>query len=225
MPDYHRYTITIAMINWHKWTESANTIKIKPTTNKSTQQIVDSSKQYKIMNTDITKIVNVRKDVTYKSNTRKLSLAIAMIVAGIAACLLSAHVGKSNEALNMSLIVIGASAFFVGLFLALSRPKMFIYLPTGSKIKPYAMYFDASSKSQLFSLIINDCFHSTDKTIKSLEDGKLKLDIMLSEDNKFASVQLSEYIGFNYEPISETFFFCDESAKAVADFMYAGKYH
>ena len=55
------------MINWHKWTESANTIKIKSTTNKSTQQIVDSSKQYKIMNTDITKIVNVRKDVTYKS--------------------------------------------------------------------------------------------------------------------------------------------------------------
>ena len=100
MPDYHRYTITIAMINWHKWTESANTIKIKSTTNKSTQQIVDSSKQYKIMNTDITKIVNVRKDVTYKSNTRKLSFAIAMIVAGITACLLSAHVGKSNEALN-----------------------------------------------------------------------------------------------------------------------------
>ena len=177
------------------------------------------------MNTNITKIVNVRRDVTYKSNYKKLSYAITMIIVGIVACILSAHVDKSNEVLNMSLIVIGASVFFIGLFLALSRPKMFIYLPTGSKIKPYAMYFDASCKSQLFSLIIDDCFHNTDKAIKSLEDGKLKLDIMLSEDNKFATVQLSEYIGFNYEPISETFFFCDESAQAVADFMYAGKYH
>ncbi|MBQ2002620.1 MAG: hypothetical protein II240_04920, partial [Bacteroidaceae bacterium] len=84
------------------------------------------------MNTNITKIVNVRKDVIYKSNTKKLTYAIAMIAAGIVACILSAHVDKSNEVLNMSLIVIGASVFFVGLFLALSRPKMFIYLPTGS---------------------------------------------------------------------------------------------
>ena len=171
------------------------------------------------METNITKIMEERSDVHYTTNTSSIIKGSLLIFAGIVVFMLPQFLNVNMERLNMTLIIAGATMFFIGLFIALSRGKKLVYKPTGSNIKQHFMFFDSKEKKRLIEIINDECFFTEAKDLCKLEDGKIRLDVLLSDDHKFASAQIHEYIGFNYEPVSETAYFCDESAQAVADFL------
>jgi len=160
-----------------------------------------------------------RSDVRYTTNTSSIVKGTLLIFAGVITFILPQFLDVSMERLNMTLIVAGGTMFFIGLFIALSRGKKLVYKPTGSNIRQHFLFFDGKDKKRLIEIINDECFFTEAKDLRMFEDGKIRLDILLSDDHKFASAQIYEYAGFNYEPISETAFFCDESAQAVADFL------
>ena len=171
------------------------------------------------MDTNISKIMEERSDVRYTTNTSSIIKGSILILAGIVVFLLPQFLKASMERLNMTLIIAGGTMFFIGLFIALSRGRKLVYRPTGSKIKQHFLFFDSKEKKRLIEIINDECFFTEAKDLGALEDGKIRLDILLSDDHKFASAQINEYIGFNYESVSEIAYFCDESAQAVADFL------
>jgi|GEM_PF-2257008 len=171
------------------------------------------------METNISKIMEERSDVRYTTNTSSIVKGTLLIFAGVITFILPQFLDVSMERLNMTLIVAGGTMFFIGLFIALSRGKKLVYKPTGSNIRQHFLFFDGKDKKRLIEIINDECFFTEAKDLRMFEDGKIRLDILLSDDHKFASAQIYEYAGFNYEPISETAFFCDESAQAVADFL------
>ena len=171
------------------------------------------------METNISKIMEERSDVRYTTNTSSIIKGCILIFAGIATFMLPQFLNVSMERLNMTLIVAGGTMFFIGLFIALSRGKKLVYKPTGSNIKQHFQFFDSKDKKRLIEIINDECFFTEAKDLSALEDGKIRLDILLSDDHRFASAQIYEYVGFNYEPVSDTAYFCDESAQAVADFL------
>lgn len=171
------------------------------------------------METNISKIMEERSDVRYITNTSSIVKGTLLVFAGIVTFILPQFLDVSMERLNMTLIVAGGTMFFIGLFIVLSRGKKLVYKPTGSNIKQHFLFFDSKEKKRLIEIINDECFFTEAKDLSMLEDGKIRLDILLSDDHKFASAQIHEYIGFNYEPVSETAYFCDESAQAVADFL------
>lgn len=171
------------------------------------------------METNISKILEKRSDVCYTTNTSSIVKGSLLILAGIVAFMLPQFLKFSMERMSMTLIVAGGTMFFIGLFIVLSRGKKLVYKPTGSNIKQHFLFFDSKDKKRLTEIINDECFFTEAKGMSTLEDGKIRLDILLSDDHNFASAQIHEYIGFNYEPVSEIAYFCDESAQAVADFI------
>lgn len=171
------------------------------------------------MDTNIDKIIKERSDVRYTNNTSSIVKGSILVFAGIATFMLPQILNISMERLSMTLIIAGGTMFFIGLFIALSRGKKLVYAPTASNIKQHFLFFDSKDKRRLVEVINDECFFTDAKDLGALEDGKIRLDILLSDDHKFASAQICEYIGFNYEPASEITYFCDESAQAVADFL------
>lgn len=171
------------------------------------------------MKTNISKIIAERSDVRYTTNTSSIIKGSLLIIVGIVAFMLPQFLKFSMERMSMTLIVAGGTMFFIGLFIVLSSGKKLVYKPTGSNIKQHFLFFNSKDKKRLIEIINDECFFTEAKDLSILEDGKIRLDIQLSDDHKFASAQIHEYIGFNYEPISETAYFCDESAQAVADFL------
>ena len=75
--------------------------------------------------------------------------------------------------------------------------------------------------------ILWDChMHSSfsaDSEIKSESNVNIRMDIILSEDKKFAAVQLFQFVPYNYQPITSVQYYTNESASAVVAFLSKSK--
>lgn len=164
-------------------------------------------------------MIKERDDVKLKLNMMSIIKAIVMIVAGIALFAMTISLKIDSREISMGLIVLGGAIILIGLFILLSRPKKLVYLPTNSRLVEHFLFFERGDLKQLKAIVEDESIIGKDETLKSKDDGNVRLDILISKDNKFASMQICEYEGFNYEPTSRAAYFCDEGAQAVADFV------
>lgn len=164
-------------------------------------------------------MIRERDDVRLKANTPSMIKAVAMIVAGVALFSLSISLQPKSREISMGIIVVGGALILTGMFILLSRPKMLVYLPTGSRLDEHFLFFGREDLKALTSIIEEESIIEQSGKLKSKDSGNVRLNILVSRDNKFASVQICEYEGFGFEPTSRAAYFCDESAQAVADFV------
>ena len=59
--------------------------------------------------------------------------------------------------------------------------------------------------------------------MKSENSGNIRLDIILSEDKKFASVQLIQFDPYTYNPLTSVQYFTNGEAASVAAFLAKSK--
>lgn len=59
---------------------------------------------------------------------------------------------------------------------------------------------------------------SLQSTAKGGTSGNLRLDVMLSEDKKFAAVQLFQFVPYTYNPITSVRYFTNGEAASIAAF-------
>ena len=55
--------------------------------------------------------------------------------------------------------------------------------------------------------------------------GNLRLDVMLSEDRKFAAVQLFQFVPYTYNPVTSVRYFTNGEAASIAAFLTKTKGH
>ena len=55
--------------------------------------------------------------------------------------------------------------------------------------------------------------------LKSESSGNIRMDVILSEDKKFAAVQLFQFVPYTYNPITSVQYFTNGEASAVAAFL------
>ena len=58
-----------------------------------------------------------------------------------------------------------------------------------------------------------------DTMLKSESSGNIRMDVILSEDKKFAAVQLFQFVPYTYNPITSVQYFTNGEASAVAAFL------
>ena len=98
------------------------------------------------------------------------------------------------------------------------KSKEMVYLPTGSVTKERSMFFDLKHIGELTEMIERgnpDC----EAGIKSESSGNVRMDIMISQDNKFAALQLFQFVPYTYTPVTSVRYFTGSEAAAVSAFL------
>lgn len=150
----------------------------------------------------------------------KKSLSIAGILyLAIAAAIFYGNtlIQGENTSLKMALMVAGSILVIIGLVKIMAGKKMIIYKANGCPMKRHDLYFDNHEMHKLQQSLENKQFDILPK-LKPAEGNKagIKLDLFISDDNKYASAQVLQFIPFDYEPVTAPMNFYDEDAKALS---------
>lgn len=122
-----------------------------------------------------------------------------------------------NTSLKMALMIAGSILVIVGIVKVMAGKKMIIYKANGCPMKRRDLYFDNHEIHKLQQSLENKQFDVLPK-LKPAEGNKagIKLDLFISEDKKYASAQVLQFIPFDYEPVAAPISFYDEDARALS---------
>ena len=161
--------------------------------------------RYTVMTEDIENVTN--REVVRQNRVSMAS--IGLMLAAVLATLGAFSVTDPNS--SVCLFLGGSVKFFTG-------RNCYFFKPTGSWIKRMSVYFDNKERQAL-----KDCLESKEferlKGLKRQINSGVKMDVMLSSDNRFVAVQLSEYVPYTYEAFSPVMCYYAEDAFLLSDFF------
>lgn len=164
----------------------------------------------------------INENIIYK---KSLSVSgIIYLVIAIALFLGNTFIQGGNTSLKMALMIAGAIFTIIGLVKIMAGKKMIIYKGTGCPMKKRDLYFDNREMNKLQQSLADKQFDVLPK-LKPAEGHKagIKLNLFISDDKKYASAQILQFIPFDYEPVSAPINFYDEDAAALIQSLPAIK--
>ncbi len=132
-----------------------------------------------------------------------MALSISLISAGAIGFILSQN-------------MIGTLLLFAGIIVFAIKSKQEIYELTGSRIKRNVYYFDREVVSKV-EKIINGEFAEGTPVLPLIENGNGKMEVIMSEDKEFISVQLFHFVPHKYEETTDHIIYSGKSAKRLIE--------
>ena len=166
---------------------------------------------------DATIFASSHPDIAKRTSVPGLVLSCILLLLGILSFVSTFELEDKSSTISMSLMVLGTGLFMVGIFRIFWKSQSIIYLPTGSVAKEKTIFFDLKYLDKLKEAVDSSTFAVKD--IKGETSGNLRMDVILSEDNKFAAVQLFQFIPYTYQPVTTVHYYTDADASAVASFV------
>ncbi len=163
-------------------------------------------------------------DIAKRTSVSGLILSCAMLLAGVMSFLSIFQLTDRTSALSMGMMVLGSGLFLWGIFRLFWKTRELVYAPTGSVTKEQSCFFDLKHMDKLKTMVLSGKF-SKEANMKSEVSGNIRMDILLSEDKKFAAVQLFQFIPYTYNPITPVCYFTNGEANELADFLLKCKMH
>ena len=171
---------------------------------------------------DATIFASSHPDIAKRTSFSGVLISSVMLVVGVIAFASTFGLEDKSSTVSMALMVLGTGLFLMGIFRLFWKSKEVVYLPTGSVAKEHIVIFDLKHMDSLLNILNSGSF-SADSEIKSESNGNIRMDIILSEDKKFAAVQLFQFVPYNYQPITSVQYYTNESASAVVAFLSKSK--
>ena len=171
---------------------------------------------------DATIFASSHPDIAKRTSISGIVFSCIMLLIGILSFASTFELEDKSSTISMALMVFGTGLFLVGIFRIFWKSKEVVYVPTGSVAKEQSVFFDLKHMDKLKELV-NFGNLSMDSGIKSETSGNLRMDIILSEDNKFAAVQLFQFIPYTYQPITTVHYFTNGEAVTIAAFLAKSK--
>ncbi|MDD3040589.1 hypothetical protein [Bacteroides sp.] len=171
---------------------------------------------------DATIFVSSHPDIAKRISISGIVFSSIMLLVGILSFAFTFELEDKSSTISMALMVFGIGLFLVGIFRMFWKSKEVVYVPTGSVAKESTIFFDLKHLDKLKELVNSGTF-SIDSDIKSETSGNLRMDVILSEDKKFAAVQLFQFVPYTYQPITIVHYFTNREATAVATFLAKSK--
>lgn len=157
---------------------------------------------------------NIVKRISISS----LVFSLLLLTVGMGMFLSAFQLNDNASTLSMFLMVTGTAALLLGIFRLFWKSKEQVYEPTGSVTKELSMYFDLKDLDSLFDMFEEGSF-PLNKSIKSVGNGKVRLDVLRSQDAKFAAAQLFQYEPYTYNPASQIYYFNGDKALAFVTYL------
>ena len=156
---------------------------------------------------DATIFASSHPDIVKRTSLSGVIFSGLILLVGVLAFVSTFEMEDRSSTLSMGLMVIGSGMFLIGIFRLFWKSKEVVYLPTGSVAKEQSIFFDLKYMDQLKEML------------KSESSGNIRMDVILSEDKKFAAVQLFQFVPYTYNPITSVQYFTNGEASAVAAFL------
>lgn len=168
--------------------------------------------KFKTIQEDIENVTN--QEVVKKG---KISLvAIALIIIAV----ILVVVGMGSEDPNASwpsfLFTVAAMLFLGGIVKLFVSRSCWIFKPTNSKLKEMTLYFDVHESDALQTCIEMKRFEDF-KQMKRKKDSGVRVEAMVSDDQRFAAVQVAEYVPYSYEAVTPVVCFYGDDAKSFVN--------
>ena len=157
---------------------------------------------------DATIFASSHPDIAKRTSVSGLIFSCIMLLAGVIAFVSTFEMEDRSSTISMGLMVLGTALF----------------LPTGSVAKEQSIFFDLKHLDELTDMVKSGDF-SMQSTAKGGTSGNLRLDVMLSEDKKFAAVQLFQFVPYTYNPVTSVRYFTNGEAASIAAFLTKTKGH
>ena len=161
---------------------------------------------------DATIFASSHPDIAKRTSISGLLISCVMLLIGILSFASTFELEDKSSTVSMALMVFGTGLFLLGI------SKEVVYVPTGSIAKERSIFFDLKHMDKLTDLVNSGSF-SADSKIKSEASGNIRMDVILSADNKFAAVQLFQFVPYTYQPVTAVHYFTNDAAAAVAAFL------
>lgn len=171
---------------------------------------------------DATIFASSHPDIAKRTSVSGLIFSFTMLLVGALAFFSTLELTDRSSTLSMALMVLGTGLFLVGIFRLFWKSKAVVYLPTGSITREHSVFFDLKHLDKLTDLVNSGSF-SSKLAVKSEPSGNIRMDVILSEDHKFAAVQLFQFVPYTYQPVTEVHYFTNEESSAVATFLLINK--
>ena len=163
---------------------------------------------------DATLFASSHPDIAKRTSVSGLIISLVMMVVGILIFVSIFEMNDKSSTISMGLMVLGTALILLGVFRLFWKSKEIVYLPTGSVAKERSMFFDLKYIGKLTEMIENGNLDS-EAGVKSESSGN----IMISQDNKFAALQLFQFVPYTYTPVTSVRYFTGSEAAAVSAFL------
>lgn len=167
---------------------------------------------------DATIFASSHPDIAKRTSVSGLILSVVMLLLGIFVFASTFEMHERSSTFSMLLMVLGTAFFLMGIFRLFWKSKEVVYLPTGSVTKERSVFFDLKHIGKLKDMIENHQL-SMNEGVKSEGSGNVRLDVMLSQDYKFAAVQLFQFVPYTYTPVTSVYYFTGNDAAGVSAFL------
>lgn len=171
---------------------------------------------------DTTIFASSHPDIAKRTSISGVLISFVMLLIGILAFGSTFKLEDKSSTISMALMVFGTGLFLIGIFRLFWKSKEVVYLPTGSVTKEHSIFFDLKYMDSLTNIVNSGSF-SAGSAIKSESSGNIRMDVILSEDKKFAAVQLFQFVPYNYQPITSVQYFTNDEVSAVVAFLTKSK--
>ena len=172
--------------------------------------------KYKTIQEDIENVTN--KEVV--KQTRISGVAIGLIVAGGLCAVAGKGFEDPNSSIPTFLFTLASFLFLAGIIKLFISRSYYTFKPTKSRIKKMTLYFDIHETDALQTCFEMKRFEELAR-LKREKDTGVRLEAMVAGDGKFAAVQISEYIPYNYEAVTPVLCYYGQDAKMLADYCKA----
>ena len=164
-----------------------------------------------VVSADATLFSTVHPNIVKRVSVSSVLISAVIAFLGVGAFISSLRVGDTATTLSMVLMTGGTILLLVALFRLFWRSKEWVYTPTGSITKDGSCFFDVCDLQALNDQLEKKAF-ATSIDVKAKTNGNVRMDYMVSQDKKFAAVQLFRFIPYTYEAASSVFYLTGDDA-------------
>lgn len=163
------------------------------------------------------------QDIQKRFNSRNAVSSGILITIGVfmVSLTLTMHTTDSNI-LSLVFMACGGSMAIYGMIRILSHASRTVYAPTGSTIKEYHLYYSPEYFDTLQHAIeangVPECI-----PVAPVDNTTVRLDILMSEDKKFARLQLLKYENYIFHPATEVYYYPEAEARRIHALMKNSK--
>ena len=161
---------------------------------------------------DATIFASTHPDIAKRTSVSGLIFSVAMLLLGVLVFASTFEITDRSSTLSMLLMVLGTAFFLLGIFRLFWKSKEVVYIPTGSITKERSVFFDLKEMIEKGQL-------SIEEGVKSEGSGNVRLDVILSQDNKFAAVQLFQFVPYTYTPVTSVHYYTGNDAATISAFL------
>lgn len=167
---------------------------------------------------DATLFASSHPDIVKRTSVSGLVFSVAMLLVGIFIFASIFKMSDRSSTLSMALMVLATAFVLLGVFRLFWKSKEVVYLPTGSVTKERSVFFDLKYLGRLTDMIENEQLNG-ETEMRGSGSGNVRMDVMISQDNKFAAVQLYQFVPYAYTPVTSVRYFTGSDAVAVSTFL------